>query len=223
MPLSRLRIVLLMATIILTSACSKQNELTESQIRFNNALLEQGELVRKAEAYLDDQLTGVLANDLSSLIYAKELVHHAEQVFIDAKIVGVTPTNLTALKVRLNAYETPVKQQALALLQLAYDKTISFQERVHDMPLAPLGGASLGSNAMIKFLGAEYNKALAQCCVKELKNLEVMLRGSRDEVALTIRKRILNVERELSMVLSDEQYKTSYQKDIKAIENALSE
>jgi hypothetical protein len=222
MPRTHLRIVLLILSLVLTSACTKEKELTESQIRFDNALLEQSELVVKAENYLDNQLTGELTHDLSSLIYALELVYYAEQVFVDAKIIGVMPNNLTKLKVRLNAYEAPVKQRALTLLQLAYDETMSFQTRVHEMPLAPVSGASLGSNSMIKFLGEEYNKKLDKCCLVELKKLEILLRNFEDEVTLSIRKRIINVEKELSMVLSNEEYQINYQHSIEVIKDTLS-
>ena len=222
MPRTHLRIVLLILSLVLTSACTKEKELTESQIRFDNALLEQSELVVKAENYLDNQLTGELTHDLSSLIYALELVYYAEQVFLDAKIIGVMPNNLTKLKVRLNAYEAPVKQRALTLLQLAYDETMSFQTRVHEMPLAPVSGASLGSNSMIRFLGEEYNKKLDKCCLVELKKLEILLRNFEDEVTLSIRKRIINVEKELSMVLSNEEYQINYQHSIEVIKDTLS-
>lgn len=222
MPRTHLRIVLLILSLVLTSACTKEKELTESQIRFDNALLEQSELVVKAENYLDNQLTGELTHDLSSLIYALELVYYAEQVFVDAKIIGVMPNNLTKLKVRLNAYEAPVKQRALTLLQLAYDETMSFQTRVHEMPLAPVSGASLGSNSMIRFLGEEYNKKLDKCCLVELKKLEILLRNFEDEVTLSIRKRIINVEKELSMVLSNEEYQINYQHSIEVIKDTLS-
>ena len=89
------------------------------------------------------------------------------------------------------------------------------------MPLAPVGGASLHSKSMIDYLGEEYNNSLDKCCLKPLKNIEILLRGMRDDTAWAIRKKIVNVEIQLSHVLTNNEYQIYYAKQLMTLNEAL--
>ena len=67
---------------------------------------------------------------------------HAEQVFIDAKIVGVSTPEYIQLHDRLSKLENEAGQKAIELLQLSVSKTLTFRKDVDEMPLQPLSSQS---------------------------------------------------------------------------------
>lgn len=203
------------------AGCSERNDITDSQIRYNTAINEHNSIVSKANIYLDKNLAGDLRLDIVHLIYAKELVHHAEKVLEHAKITGVKSEKLRALTTRLSKYDKDAQLLAIELLNASLKKTLEFKKTVNDMPLAPVGGSSLHSKSMIDYLGEEYNNSLDKCCLKPLKNIEILLRGMRDENAWTIRKKIINLEIQLSQVLTNSEYQKDYAKQLMALNEAL--
>ena len=215
----RLLLTLLFLSVI--ASCSERNDITDSQIRYNTAINEHNSIVSKANNYLDKNLAGDLRLDIVHLIYAKELVHHAEKVLEHAKITGIKSEKLRALTTRLSKYDKDAQLLAIELLNASLKKTLEFKKTVNDMPLAPVGGASLHSKSMIDYLGEEYNSSLDKCCLKPLKNIEILLRGMRDENAWTIRKKIINLEIQLSQVLTNSEYQKDYAKQLMALNEAL--
>ena len=128
---------------------------------------------------------------------------------------------LRALTTRLSKYDKDAQLLAIELLNASLKKTLEFKKTVNDMPLAPVGGASLHSKSMIDYLGEEYNNSLDKCCLKPLKNIEILLRGMRDETAWAIRKKIVNVEIQLSHVLTNNEYQKDYAKQLMTQNEAL--
>lgn len=215
----RLLLTLLFLSVI--AGCSERNDITDSQIRYNTAINEHNSIVSKANNYLDKNLAGDLRLDIVHLIYAKELVHHAEKVLEHAKITGIKSEKLSALTTRLSKYDKDAQRLAIELLNASLKKTLEFKKTVNDMPLAPVGGASLHSKSMIDYLGEEYNNSLDKCCLKPLKNIEILLRGMRDDTAWAIRKKIVNVEIQLSHVLTNNEYQKDYAKQLMTLNEAL--
>ena len=214
----------LLLTILLLSVivgCSERNDITDSQIRYNTAINEHNSIVLKANNYLDKNLVGDLRFDIVHLIYVKELVHHAEQVFEQAKIIGVESEKFKALTTRLSTYDKDAQVLAITLLNASLEKTLEFKQTVNDMPLAPVGSGSLHSKSMIDYLGEEYNNSLDKCCLTPLKNIEILLRGMKDETAWAIRKKIVNIEIQLSHVLTNSEYQKDYAIQLKALNDAL--
>ncbi|GFD78911.1 hypothetical protein KUL118_17730 [Tenacibaculum sp. KUL118] len=214
----------LLITILFLSAvagCSKRNDITDSQIRYTTAINEHNSIVSKANNYLDKNLVGDLPLDIAHLIYAKELVHHAEKVLEHAKITGVKSEKLKALTSRLSQYDKDAQVLAIELLNASFKKTLEFKQTVNDMPLAPVGGASLHSKSMIDYLGEEYNNSLDKCCLTPLKDIEILLRGVNDETAWAIKKKIVNVENQLSHVLTNSEYQKDYAIQLMALNDAL--
>ena len=205
----------LIIVLILVAACDDNSQkLTESQLRFNKAKAEQKVLIDKAVAVLDQKLSGDLLIDLSHLIYAKEVMFRAEQVFIDAKIIGITAPELVILKKRLSAFNKPVAEKSLTLLSISLDKTLAFRRKVLDMPLVPLGESASKSTSMISYMGDDYNKSLTTCCFDYLDNLEIFLRGTDSAQYTNIRRLILNVENDLTKILEDENLISVYQQKL---------
>ncbi len=214
----------LLITILFLSAvagCSKRNDITDSQIRYTTAINEHNSIVSKANNYLDKNLVGDLRLDIAHLIYAKELVHHAEKVLEHAKITGVKSEKLKALTSRLSQYDKDAQVLAIELLNASFKKTLEFKQTVNDMPLAPVGGASLHSKSMVDYLGEEYNNSLDKCCLTPLKDIEILLRGVNDETAWAIKKKIVNVESQLSYVLTNSEYQKDYAIQLMALNDAL--
>lgn len=204
-------------------ACSKEKGLTESQIRFAKAKQEQAISLRKASDILDTKLTGNLLNDLNHITYASEVALHAEQVFIDAKIVGVSTPEYIQLHDRLSKLENEAGQKAIELLQLSVSKTLTFRKDVDEMPLQPLSSQSNAtSNGMVKYLAVQYKEDLQSCCIAPLKHIAIFL-GQMDEVEhYTLRKTIANVERSLSSVLRAPDKAKLYLKEIDSIKTMYS-
>jgi len=119
--LSHLFLTTLLTTLLF--ACSKERGLTESEMRFAKAKQEQALLLQKASDILDTKLTGDLLDDLNHITYASEVALHAEQVFVDAKIVGVRTPEYIQLHTRLSKLESEAGQKAIELLQLSVAKT----------------------------------------------------------------------------------------------------
>jgi len=209
----------LLTTLIV--GCSDTNELSESERRYNTAVALHAERIEETRALLDEKLTGEFLTDINTLIYAKEKLDSAKSVFIDAKIVGITSPDAQALELRLKQFEKQAAKSSLSLLHSALEKTLNFQNSVHDMPLAPVSGASLESTSMIEYMGKKFNTSLDECCLKDLKNIEVFMRGANGELFYAIRKRILNVENDLTRVLSDDDYRSDYKKRLTLLENDM--
>lgn len=215
----RLFLLALLTTIVF--ACSDTNELSESERRFNAAIARHAERIEEARILLDEKLTGQLLADINVLIYTKEKLHSAEAVFVDAKIVGITSPEAEALEARLKQFETEAAKLSIILLRTALEKTLNFQDSIHDMPLAPLSGASLKSNSMIEYMGKKLNSSLDDCCLTDLKNIEVFMRGSKGASYYSIRKLILNVENDLTRVLSDVEFLSQYREHLTRVEKDM--
>ena len=179
------------------------------------------ERIEETRALLDEKLTGQFLSDINTLIYAKEKLDSAASVFIEAKIVGITSSDVQALELRLKQFEKQAAKSSILLLRNALEKTLNFQNSVHDMPLAPVSGASVKSNSMIEYMGKKFNTSLDDCCLKDLKNIEVFMRGAEGELFYALRKRILNVENNLTRVLSDDDYRRDYKKRLTQLENKI--
>jgi len=218
-----MRIVYLVIITLGLLGCNKQSQLTESQLRFNSTIKEQNTIVLEANAYLDKHLQGSISDDIGHLIYAKEQLYYANEVMKKAKISGIKTSELDALTTRLNKYDKEAKALAIELLHSALEQTLVFKRKVHEMPMVPLSGASLGSESMIAYMGQEYNMALNECCLLELKDIEIFLRGVNDELAWEIKKKILNVETQLSQVLSDSKFQQDYSTQLALLDKKLKE
>ncbi|WP_334028394.1 hypothetical protein [Alteromonas sp. P256] len=213
--------ILFVLLTTLIAACSDNNELSESERRYNAAMALHAERIAETRALLDEKLTGQFLSDINTLIYAKEKLDSAASVFIEAKIVGITSSDAQALELRLKQFEKQAAKSSILLLRSAFDKTLKFQNSVHDMPLAPVSGASVKSNSMIEYMGKKFNTSLDDCCLKDLKNIEVFMRGAEGELFYALRKRILNVENDLTRVLSDDDYRSNYKKRLTELENDM--
>ncbi|APE05637.1 hypothetical protein BM528_07470 [Alteromonas sp. RW2A1] len=216
----RLLFIALLASALL--ACSDPKELSESERRFNRATAQHSEQVQEARILLNEKLTGDFLSDINALIYAKEKLNGAESVFVKAKIVGMSSPEAEKLKAQLRKYELEAAKTSVSLLRTAFRTTIDFQKSVHDMPLAPVSGASLGSSFMIDYMGKQFNSSLESCCLSHLKNIEIFMRGAKGDIFYTLRKRIINVESDLTRVLSDDEYQRKYKQTLLDIEKELS-
>lgn len=213
--------VLFILLSIITGGCSDTKELSESERRFNTAMARHAERIEETRVLLDEKLTGQFLSDINTLIYAKEKLDSAKSVFIDAKIVGITSPEAQALELRLRQFEKQAARSSISLLRSAFEETLSFQDSVHDMPLAPVSGASVDSNSMIEYMGKKFNTSLEECCLKDLKNIEVFMRGAEGKLVYALRKRILNVESDLTRVLSDDDFRRDYKKRLTQLENEI--
>ncbi|MEM7264521.1 MAG: hypothetical protein AAF370_01065 [Pseudomonadota bacterium] len=212
-----MRYGLLLITALLALGCTEKSSLTESQLRYNQALNEQNQIIIKANDYLNSNISGNITADITHLIYAKEQLTNAKQVLIKAKIVGIKSPEVNLLSDRLSEYDLVAATEAMRLIELAIEKTIQFRRAVDDMPLVPLSGASLESDHMIKYMGQEYNGELKACCISTLKDIEVFLRGSDQDTYWSLRKHILNLEMSLSRFLEDVKFKVDYERSIKEL------
>lgn len=212
-----MRYGLLLITALLALGCTEKSSLTESQLRYNQALNEQNQIIIKANDYLNSNISGNITADITHLIYAKEQLTNAKQVLIKAKIVGIKSPEVNLLSDRLSEYDLIAATEAMRLIELAIEKTIQFRRAVDDMPLVPLSGASLESDHMIKYMGQEYNGELNACCISTLKDIEVFLRGSDQDTYWSLRKHILNLEMSLSRFLEDVKFKVDYERSIKEL------
>ena len=140
-----MRYGLLLITALLALGCTEKSSLTESQLRYNQALNEQNQIIIKANDYLNSNISGNITADITHLIYAKEQLTNAKQVLIKAKIVGIKSPEVNLLSDRLSEYDLVAATEAMRLIELAIEKTIQFRRAVDDMPLVPLSGASLES------------------------------------------------------------------------------
>lgn len=212
-----MRYGLLLITALLALGCTEKSSLTESQLRYNQALNDQNQIIIKANDYLNSNISGNITADITHLIYAKEQLTNAKQVLIKAKIVGIKSPEVNLLSDRLSEYDLVAATEAMRLIELAIEKTIQFRRAVDDMPLVPLSGASLESDHMIKYMGQEYNGELKACCISTLKDIEVFLRGSDQDTYWSLRKHILNLEMSLSRFLEDVKFKVDYERSIKEL------
>lgn len=211
-------VALLLLSII---GCTERDEVTDSQIRFTTAMNEHKRIVAKANSYLDKNLADNIERNITHLIYAKELAYHAEKVLKSAKIIGVHTVEMRALDKRLSNYDREALILAVDLLNTSLNKTIEFKQTVREMPMAPLSGVSLNSKSMIGFMGDEYNSELAECCLTTLKDIDILLRGRNDDIAWAIRKKILNVEKHLSLILTDDEYQDVYSTQLATLVETL--
>lgn len=207
--------VLVALLTLALASCSKTQSLTESELRFKKALTDQSLLIQQADNVLDTKLTGNLLNDLNHITYASELAIHAEQVFKEAKIVGIESEALRALKARFSTYEKSAGEEAVALFFQSIDRTIAFKKSVDEIPIPPLlSEVSSTSNNMIRFLGEQYNEDLKKCCLTDLRNISIFLGQTNVKEHYELRKEIANIEINLERLLNDPKKAVEYKKRI---------
>lgn len=205
-------------TLALTS-CSKTPSLTESELRFKKALTDQSLLIQQADNVLDTKLTGNLLSDLNHISYASELAIHAEQVFKEAKIVGIESEALRSLKSRFLTYEKSAGEEAVALLLRSIDRTIAFKKSVDEIPIPPLlSEVSSTSDNMVRFLGEQYNEDLKDCCLSDLRNISIFLGQTNATAHYELRKEIANIEKNLEGFLNDPNKIAGYREKLRDIE-----
>ena len=210
--------IVLIALFALTS-CSKPQSLTESEIRFRKALTDQFLLIQQADTILDTKLTGNLRSDLNHITYASELAIHAEQVFKEAKIVGIESDALRSLKARFLTYEKSAGEKAIALLIHSIERTIAFKKSVDEIPIPPLlSEVSSTSDNMVRFLGEQYNEDLKECCLSDLRNISIFLGQTNATEHYELRKEIANIERNLEGFLNDPTKVAEYREKLRKIE-----
>jgi len=208
------RHLFILTAICLLFSCSKPDGLTESQLRFTEALHSQTLLIDKANDILDKKLTGIFLSDLNHITYASEIAFHAKQVFVDAKI-SIENDHLTALNERISAFEDDAGITAIRLLHQSVDMTIAFKEDIEDMPLQPLtSNSNATSDGMIKFLGKQYNTELTNCCLSHLRNLSIFLGQVDDLKHYALRRTIANVELRLADILTNPEKAKAYRQHI---------
>ena len=62
---------------------------------------------------------------------------------------------------------------------------------------------------------------IAECCLTTLKDIDILLRGRNDDIAWAIRKKILNVEKHLSLILTDDEYQDVYSTQLATLVETL--
>ena len=211
------RSLLTFLLVCLLIGCSKQAGKTESQIRFSEAQKAQSALINKANTILDTKISGVFLEDLNHISYASEIALHAKQVYVDAKI-DLQSESLTALNNRIDNYVSNAGLEAVKLLNLSVDTTVTFKKNIEDMPLQPLSSnSSSTSDGMVKFLAKQYSVDITTCCLSHLQDIAIFL-GQVDELEhYALRKMIANVEVRLSELLRHTENARKYRDEINAV------
>ena len=165
---------------LVTTACDKAPEKTDSMIRRDTADAQSQALIDKAMQLTSQSTFKNPSAHLDDLVIIQNLLRESRQLYRQAKITDWDNPELTALESQLQSLNKPLALESLNAVSTAIDKSIAFKQKKADVESLPVYDNSVAKRALYTHL-EKLNSDLESCCLDKILLINRFLRTEQNK------------------------------------------
>ncbi|MDO6692848.1 hypothetical protein Q4574_06105 [Aliiglaciecola sp. 3_MG-2023] len=209
------RKIVLVCCVQLLMACQQEPAKTDAML-FREATITKAQVpLDKALKILTPEVQNQPMANLDSFIVANQGLRDARQVYANNNITHYQDNKLNELEGIIHAVEPELVSQAKELLNQTVDKTVELRTEIEEAKNQPYSARGNDTAQLVEFLGKQYNQDVKECCLKQLSQIDQLLKDkTKEHRALIILIRSIN--QELAQVIKQKDYAQKLKNQIQA-------
>ncbi|MDF2178347.1 hypothetical protein P2G88_08795 [Aliiglaciecola sp. CAU 1673] len=166
---------LLCLCVIAITGCDNQPVKTDSMLHLEKVQQQVQLLIDKLDAQMTPEVLAVPQQNVSTILYAYELLAQIDEVYRQGQVKDLRPASLRAIENDLRSLNTALATYSIELMDQLVEKTLSLRQKISAIKMAEVGAAKASSETSIAIFAKHYNEDIEACCLRDIYKVRQIL------------------------------------------------